>query len=212
MGRFFIGVSLCPVVLIPLALALAWGAGPVAPVFRSLYTVSPSKSLFLGYVRGGLNLANQPFATHDTPTFLGKRANRTTNLRELKALLNFAYSDRDFPLHGLNEQGRAKAISLIVEEIGKTTDSARIRKSLMMLENCRARYDGALYKPYVSGIPVAENRAINEIPRPRAFTANEIKGLRAAVNAWWSNGTRWPDNRDSDPLEGTPFEIKQLGG
>ena len=214
-GRIVVFDCLGPFVHIPsalvLAVALAWGGGPMAPVFRTLYTVTPSKSLFLEYVRLGLNLANQPFAIKETPHFLGERFNLTANRKELKALLNFAYSDRDFPLHGLNEQGRAKLISLIIQELDDTTDSARIRKSLIMVENCRVRYDGALYKPYVAGIPPARNRAINEVPRPRPFTTDEITAIRTALKSWWSDGTRWPHNRDEDPLETIRFEIKQPG-
>jgi hypothetical protein len=168
-GRIAVFAFLSPFVFVSLALALAWGGEPVAPVFRTLYTVSPSKSLFLGYVRLGLNLANQPFAVKETPAFLGERVNLTTSRRELTALLNFAYDDRDFPLHGLNEQGRAKLISLIIQEIDGTADSARIRKSLIMLENCRIRYDRELYKPYLEGIPF---RAPPETSILKAWSSN----------------------------------------
>ena len=201
-------ILLSPFVLGSVTIALAAGMKP----FQLLYKASPSKSLFLGYVRLSMNLADQPFAINEAPVFLGERVNLTTSQRELKVLLEFAYDDLRFPLHFLDEQGRAKLIALIIQEVNNTDDSARIRKSLIMLENCRVRYDRDLYKPYLQAIPNLPHTPKNQLPRSRPFTANEIGSIRNALNTWWGDGTRWPSNRDEDHLGATPFKVRQMGG
>ncbi len=205
-SKLFYIASLC------LLGALIVGNGFVEPrsavgraLFHLRYAPEHSRSSFLRSYRLSLNKYEGGYIPEEVDAFLIQRLSSCQGTPEWDAILNFQLAQSSARWGDAASQADDALKKQVIAYLMPTLETIQPRDALTKMEFIESlRRNSPLHK---GGFISRDFYDQPDLRGPSTLRRDQLALAIGSFRRWWGDGTEWPHNKSSNPLEGTKITI-----